>query len=119
MAWFVLARALFIGAVAYSAIVLRPLGDVLLPNAGFGALLAVLVVIFEWRLRTTSVTHMLGAMIGGAVGLLVARVFGAALFWANPGDHRVAFLHAFILLVFPYMGLLVGGRKGSGSSRRA
>jgi uncharacterized protein YacL len=55
---------------------------------------------------------MLGAMLGGAVGLLVARVFGAALFWANPVDHRVAFLHAFILLVFPYIGLLVGGRKG-------
>ncbi len=112
MAWFVLARALFIGAVAYSAVALRPLGDVLLLNLGFGALLAILVVIFEWRLRTTSVTHMLGAMLGGAVGLLVARVFGAALFWANPGDHRVAFLHAFILLVFPYVGLLVGGRKG-------
>jgi uncharacterized protein YacL len=115
MAWFVLARALFIGAVAYTAVVLRPLGDagdMLYVNLGFGALLAVLVVIFESRLRTTSVTHMLGAMLGGAIGLLVARMFGAALFWANPGDHRVAFLHAFILLVFPYVGLLVGGRKG-------
>ena len=112
MAWFVLARALFIGAVAYSAVALRPLGDTLLVNLAFGAVLAVLVVVFEWRLRTTSVTHMLGAMLGGAVGLLIARVFGAALFWASPADHRVAFLHAFILLVFPYIGLLVGGRKG-------
>ena len=109
MAWFVLARALFIGAVAYSAVALQPLGSVLLVNLAFGAVLAALVVVFEWRLRTTSVTHMLGAMLGGAVGLLVARVFGAALFWANPVDHRVAFLHAFILLVFPYIGLLVGG----------
>ncbi|MBE3075554.1 MAG: PIN domain nuclease, partial [Actinobacteria bacterium] len=91
---------------------LRPLGDAQLVNLGFGALLAVLVVIFEWRLRTTSVTHMLGAMLGGAVGLLVARAFGAALFWANTGDRRIAFLHAFILLVFPYIGLLVGGRNG-------
>jgi uncharacterized protein YacL len=112
MAWFVLARALFIGAVAYSAIALRPLGDAVTLNVAFGAALAALVVIFEWRLRTTSVTHMLGAMLGGAVGLLVARLCGAALFWANPGDRRVAFLHAFVLLVFPYLGLIVGGRKG-------
>ena len=53
MAWFILARALFIGAVAYSAFALRPLGDVWLLNLGFGAVLALLVVIFEWRLRTT------------------------------------------------------------------
>jgi uncharacterized protein YacL len=112
MAWFFLARALFIGAVAYTAAELRPLGDALTLNLAFGAVLAALVVVFEWRLRTTSVTHMLGAMIGGAIGLLLARIFGSALFWANPGDHRVAFLHAFVLLVFPYLGLIVGGRKG-------
>ena len=28
------------------------------------------------------------------------------------GDQRVAFLHSFILLVFPYLGLIIGGRKG-------
>jgi uncharacterized protein YacL len=115
MAWFVLARALFIGAVAVSAAVLRPLGDIgdlVFVHAIFGALLGALIVFLEWRLRTTSVTHMLGAMLGGALGLLVARLFGAALFWANPTDSRVAFLHVFALLVFPYIGLVVGGRKG-------
>jgi uncharacterized protein YacL len=101
-----------VAAVAYTAFVLRPLGDTPLLNLAFGALLAGLVILLEWRLRATSVTHMLGAMLGGAIGLVVARMFGAALFWANPGDHRVAFLHAFILLVFPYVGLVVGGRKG-------
>jgi uncharacterized protein YacL len=40
------------------------------------------------------------------------RAIGAALFWADPADHRVAFLHSFVLLVLPYLGLVIGGRKG-------
>jgi uncharacterized protein YacL len=112
MAWFVLARALFLGAVAYSAYALQPLAGPALLNVGFGLAIGALVVAFEWRLRDTSVTHMLGAMLGGAVGLAVAKMLGAALFWTNPDDERVAFMHALILLVLPYLGLLVGGRKG-------
>jgi uncharacterized protein YacL len=112
MAWFILARVLFVGAVIYSAVLLRPLDATALVNGTFGLLLGSLVVAFEWRLRETSITHLLGAAIGGAIGLAVARMLGTALFWANPDDARVAFLHAFILLVLPYLGLLIGGRKG-------
>jgi uncharacterized protein YacL len=112
MAWFALARVLFLGAVAYLAVLLRPLDGNALINAGFGTLLAAAVVLLEWRLRDTSVTHMLGAMLGGAIGLAIAKMLGAALFWANPGNSRVAFLHAFILLVLPFLGLLIGGRRG-------
>ena len=39
--------------------------------------------------------------IGGAAGLLLAKGISAALFWVDHGDQRVAFLHSFILLVFP------------------
>ena len=41
---------------------------------------------------------MLGAFIGGAVGLLLAKGISAAMFWVDHGDQRVAFLHSFILL---------------------
>jgi uncharacterized protein YacL len=112
MAWFLLARALFLGAVAYSAYALQPLAGPALLNILFGLVIGGLVVAFEWRLRETSVTHMLGAMLGGAVGLAVAKMLGTALFWTNPDDERVAFLHALILLALPYLGLLIGGRKG-------
>src|SRR6188508_2434798 len=112
MHWFILARLLFVGAVAYSALELQPLGDDPTINVGFGTSLAAAGVMFEWQLRNTAVTHMLGAFIGGAVGLLLAKGISAALFWVDHGDQRVAFVHSFILLVFPYLGLLVGGRKG-------
>ena len=112
MAWFVLARVLFLAAVTYSAIVLRPFHSDWMPNAAFGVGLASLLVAFEIRLKNASVTNMLGAMIGGAVGLAAAKTISAALFWANTGDQRIAFLHAFTLLALTYLGLLMGGRKG-------
>ena len=43
---------------------------------------------------------MLGALIGGAIGLAAAKTIGAALYWANLGDERVVFLHSLILLAF-------------------
>jgi len=112
MGWFAVARVLFLAAVAYTAVLLHPLGSDPVLNVVLGILLGAVFVIFEWRLRTTSVTHMLGAMLGGALGLAAARMLGASLFWANTNDSRVAFLHALILLVLPYLGLLIGGRKG-------
>jgi uncharacterized protein YacL len=112
MAWFILARLGFILAVAYSAFMLAPLSSNPLVNIGFGVGLALGAVLFESLLHNTDVTHILGAFLGGAVGLVLAKGISAALFWADHGDQRVAFLHSFILLVFPYLGLILGGRKG-------
>ena len=53
------------------------------------------------RLRSAEVTDLLGALIGSAIGLGLAKTIGAALFWADTTDPRVMFLHSFILLVFP------------------
>ncbi|HEX7088457.1 MAG TPA: PIN domain-containing protein [Vicinamibacterales bacterium] len=112
MAWFVLARLLFVAAVVYTAALLQPLRGGLAINVAFGFGLAAVFIAFEVRLKHTSITHMLGAMLGGALGLVAAKALGAALFWANPSDDRVAFLHAFILLALPYLGLVLGGRRG-------
>ena len=91
MAWFLLARVLFLAAVTGAAIFLRPLDAPMMFNAGFGLLLGTLVVAFEWRMRDLSATHMLGAVLGAALGLALTRMLVAALFWANTGGaaHRV------------------------------
>ncbi|HVC21236.1 MAG TPA: PIN domain-containing protein [Vicinamibacterales bacterium] len=112
MAWFALARVLFVAAVAYAAALLHPLPGGLYANVGFGLLLAGLVILLESRLRAASVTHVLGAIIGGMIGLLMAKAIGAALFWADNSSSRVGFLHSFLLLMLPYLGLVLGGRQG-------
>jgi len=112
MAWFVLARLLFVAAVGYSAHQLQPVDGGLVPNLLFGILIGALIVGLEVRLKDTSVTHMLGALLGGAIGLAIAKTIGAALYWANLGSGRVVFLHSLILLTLPYLGMVIGGRRG-------
>ena len=60
----------------------------------------------------TSATRLLGALIGCTIGLFIARAIGAGLFWADSGDRRVEFLHSFVLIVLPYLGLVIGGKHG-------
>src|SRR5918994_1258628 len=79
MAWFILARLFFTGAVAYTAFLLRPFGTEPLSNVLFGLGLAAVAVFFEWRLRDLALSNLLGAIIGGALGLLVAKGTAAAL----------------------------------------
>jgi len=112
MAWFALARVLFVATVAYAAALLQPLSLGVPSNIAFGLGLAGLVVLFESRLRETSITRVLGALIGCAIGLAIARAIGSGLFWANNGDRRVEFLQSFILLVLPYLGLVLGAKHG-------
>jgi uncharacterized protein YacL len=112
MTWFVVARTLFVAAVGYSAHQLQPLIGGEIVKTLFGVVLGLAVVAFEARLRDISVPHMLGALLGGAIGLGAASTIGAALYWANLSDGRVVFLHSLILLALPYLGLVIGGRKG-------
>src|SRR5207302_2950798 len=81
-------------------------------NIAFALVIAGIVVLFETRLRETAVTRVLGALLGCAIGLLIARAIAAGLFWADPGDRRIQFLHSFILIMLPYLGLVVGGKHG-------
>ncbi|MCM3879489.1 MAG: TRAM domain-containing protein [Vicinamibacterales bacterium] len=112
MRWSGVARILFVSAVAYCAFLLRPLGGGVALNIAFAFVIAGLFIYLEHRLRETSLANVIGALLGGAAGLLAARMIGSALFWANTGDARVVFLHSLVLLVLPYIGLVLGGKSG-------
>ena len=76
-------------------------------------MLAALVVLFESRLRETSLTrdprraHRLRDRPGDC-----ARPSASALFWADNVDRRVEFLQSFMLIVLPYLGLVLGAKHG-------
>ena len=112
MNWRNLARILFVAAMAFSALVLRPLAVGPAVNVVFALALAALVVSFEARLRQISLARVSGAVLGGGIGLLVARAIGSTLFPGAAGDHRVLFAQSVILLVLPYLGLVLGGTWG-------
>ncbi|MGE3512148.1 MAG: PIN/TRAM domain-containing protein [Vicinamibacterales bacterium] len=112
MAWFALGRVFIVAAVGYTAAVVQPLPGSLLVNLGFGLALAGLVVAFEGQLRITAPTRIIGALIGAIVGLTIARAIESGLFFADTGDRRVEFLHSFLVIVLPYLGLMLGGKNG-------
>src|SRR3954466_4943124 len=73
MAWFALARVMFVAVVAYAAGVIEPLPVGLVANVAFALALAALVVGFELCLRRTAMSRVFGALIGCGVGLAIAH----------------------------------------------
>ncbi len=114
MTWGLTARVVFVAAVAYFALVLRPFGAMTAANLGFGALIAGSIIFIEDRLTRTPLQNVVGAVIGGLAGLLVARLTGDAPFWANAANPRMVFLHTLLLLVLPYIGVVLGAKAGEG-----
>jgi uncharacterized protein YacL len=109
---FLLVRGLFVAAVTYAAVLIQPLHAHLAINAALGLAIALLFVAAETRLRDAAVTHLLGGLIGLFIGLGIARSISAGLFWADTSDTKVRFAHMLILIILPYMGAVLGARKG-------
>lgn len=112
MAWSLLARTFIVGTLVYVAVALEPLPLGIPANVAFAAVLSALVFVFERRLRDSPPTRVLGALIGGVVGLAIVRGVEAALYWANPSNQRIEFLDSFLLIVLPYLGLVIGAKNG-------
>jgi uncharacterized protein YacL len=112
MFWFAVGRALVVGAVAYSAAVLKPLPYGLVANVAFAGVLAALVVVFETRLRETQVTRLIGGLIGFVIGIGIARAIEAGFFWLDTSNQLVGFFNTFLLIVLPYLGLMLGVKHG-------
>jgi uncharacterized protein YacL len=110
MAWFILVRLLFLIGVTYTAATVQPLASGVAMNAAFGAVLALIAIALEWRTRDVSVPHILGAVIGASLGLVFAVLLDRALI--TTFDPRWTFLHRTIDLLFPYVGLVIGARRG-------
>ena len=112
MPGFLVVRTVFVLVVIYAASVIRPIDGHLMLSVLLGLAVAIGIVVAEMRLRDTAVTSLLGGLLGFMVGLTIASTIGSALFFANTGDTRVQFLHSLIIVVLPYLGLVLGARKG-------
>jgi uncharacterized protein YacL len=112
MTGFMLVRAVFAAVVVYSALLIEPIHGSTALNVFLGLSVAGLIVAAEARLRDTAATNLLGALLGFGVGLVIARMLGTALYWADTQNAQVRFLHGLIVVVLPYLGLMMGIRKG-------
>jgi uncharacterized protein YacL len=112
MGGYLIVRAVFAILVVYTAIALDPLEGHPAFNIALGAAIAFVIIVTEARLRDTAVTSLLGGLLGLGVGLAIAGAVGRSLFWVDLDGTGVRFLHGLILIVLPYLGLVLGARKG-------
>ena len=112
MAGFLIVRSVFVAVVVYASMVIHPIDGAVIWNVFLGLAVALLIVATEARLRDAAVTSLLGGLLGLGVGLTIASAISRALFWANTSNTKVQFLHGLIIVVLPYLGLMLGARKG-------
>jgi uncharacterized protein YacL len=110
MAWIIVVRLLFLVGATYTAVAVGPFEGGAVVNGLFGVALGALAVGLEWRMRDVSLPHVLGALFGAVLGMLFAHVLDAALLQSS--EPRWVFAHKVIDLFLPYIGLIVGARRG-------
>ena len=109
---YVLVRSIFVGAVVYAATLIRPIDGHIAFNIALGVSVAPLIVLIEARLRDAAVTKLLGGIIGGGIGLVIANAIHTGLSWADLSNSKVQFLYMLVIVVLPYLGIVLGARKG-------
>lgn len=78
----------------------------------FGFLFGLAIVLFELRLRRTSLKRLIGAAIGSILGILGAWLMALVLAQTNIEVSTRSFLQVVLLLLMTYVGLIVGANKG-------
>jgi uncharacterized protein YacL len=105
-------RLLFVALLAGVCYFLHPFGMTGWVSAVAGAGVAGAVIAFEFQVRALSLKRLIGAMVGGVLGIFGAASFCLVLRHAlEPGGTSSA-LQLFVLLLMTYVGLLVGASKG-------
>jgi uncharacterized protein YacL len=108
-----LIRALFVLILSTLAWFLQPFHLDSPFAAGVGAVLGIVIVFFELRLKQVSLKRLIGAAVGSVLGILGALMISLVLSWAIPDNRStVPFLQLLILLLMTYVGLAVGANKG-------
>ena len=108
--WLALFRVVLVALLAHAGYVYSPIIGKPILGLLLGALMALGIITLEMKLRAVPGHHMVGALVGGVVGLVAARLVWGALSGLDIiGDH---FLHVLLVVFLGYMGIVIGGQKG-------
>jgi len=105
-------RVVFILSVIAAAYHLRPFHWSSLVSALVGAALASAFIGIEMRLRQASLKRLIGAVVGGTLGVLGALVISHLLSLTSIEKVSISYVQITLLLLLGYIGLVVGATKG-------
>lgn len=98
--------------VAAVAVMLSPFEGSSGLNAGIGVGLACAMMLLEWAIRDAPGPRVLGGAAGALVGLMLAGAVAGVVPADRIADRRLALLYGSLLIVLPYLGLVIGVRRG-------
>jgi uncharacterized protein YacL len=106
-------RLLFVVVLAGACYLLHPFGiETGWEGACLGAVAALAVIVFEFRVRALSLRRLIGAVAGSVLGIFGAALFCLVLRTAPMQPSNSSALQIFVLLLMTYVGLVVGANKG-------
>ncbi len=109
----VLIRVGFILILSVAAYFFHPTGINPWIAALAGVAAALLMIVFELRVRALSLKRLIGAVVGSILGIVGAFLFSAVLRNSIPAGGTQELLQIFVLIFMSYVGLVVGATKGA------
>jgi uncharacterized protein YacL len=91
---------------------LAPFGLGHLSAAGFGFLLAVVILLAELRLRRAEIGGLLGGAFGAVLGMFAALLVTLVISHTDEPEPTKSFLEYAVLFAFAYLGLVLGSARG-------
>ena len=107
--WLILVRIALVLLLAHCGYAYSPFASEL-AGLVLGLFAGAAIILVERKVRTVPGHHLVGALIGGVIGLFAARlVWGAIAGLDIAGEQLV---RAFLVVFLGYLGLVIGGAKG-------
>jgi len=110
--WIALVRVLLLAGMIAVATASRPLPWGLLPNAALGVALGAAAILLETRIRSVTAKEIAGGFLGALAGVLFALLVSVPLAKIPMAAPTQVFLQSLALLLFSYVGLMLGFTKG-------
>ena len=105
-------RVVFCAVFIFSCGYFQPFG---LPRPlalALGAVVSAAIIVFEVRLRKTSLKQLIGAAIGSILGISGATMIGSVLNETTVDPETLSFVQVSLFLFMGYVGLVMGANKG-------
>jgi uncharacterized protein YacL len=105
-------RLIFALVLAVTAYYFQPFGLPKAISTLYGALGAAAIILFEARLRKTSLKRLIGAAVGSTLGICGATMISSVLSKTSIEPKTLSFLQISLFLFMGYVGLVSGANKG-------
>jgi hypothetical protein len=105
-------RVIFLGLAVAASYHFRPFGLSVRYSVVFGLALGLGGVLLEMRLRHSSLTRLIGAVVGAIAGILCASLISLVIGNASIELRTQSFLQVILLMVMTYLGMIIGANKG-------